>query len=52
MINSLFEVSRHALESLSENLLNFLDNLSLGSSRKGVSKRREEEEGYLEVLVA
>ena len=50
-INSLSEVLRHALESLSENLLDFLNHSSLGGSIDGVSKWWTEGERYLEALV-
>ena len=51
MVNSLFKVGRHALKSLSENLLDLLNNLSLGGSIKGMSKLKDEK-SYLEALVA
>ena len=51
-INSLLEVLRHALESLSKNLLDLFNNLSFSSSIKGVSMRRGGGVSYLEALVA
>ena len=50
-VNSILKVLRHASESLSKDLLDFLHNLSFGGSRGGVSEWWEERRSYLEALV-
>ena len=51
MVNSFFEVSGHALESLSENLLDLLDNGSFSGSMRELVRVDEKGAGYLDSLV-